>query len=138
MHHGDRTTHGPLQLQKSLIIERVVDPNEARTNDWRPLHLAINGGGESEAFFLINEAPEVDVDAPIPKGDTQLILAAGRGMVDVLRALPRWTACRCKRLSPRGRKRRRFVRSRMWQWAVMTPTTRRPCWRTRPPFPCTA
>ena len=80
--------HGPLALLKSLILERGVDPNEARTDSWRPLPLAIDGGREQEALFLINEAPGVDINAPTPSGGhTPLMLAARRGMVNVLRVL---------------------------------------------------
>ena len=79
--------HGPLALLKLLIIERGVDPNEADTDGWRPLPLAIDGGREGGVSFLINEAPGVDIDAPIAMGGTPLMLAAKHGMVGVLRAL---------------------------------------------------
>ena len=39
-----------------------------------------------EALFLI-EAPGVDIDAPVTSGTTPLMLAAGHGKVDVVRAL---------------------------------------------------
>ena len=68
-------------------MERGVDPNEARTDGWRPLSIALYAGREQEAFFLINEAPSVDIEAPILRGDTPLMLAAELGRVNVLRAL---------------------------------------------------
>ena len=79
--------YGPVELLKSLVVERGVDPNEARTDVWRPLPIAIDNGREQEAIFLINEAPGVDIDAPIPGNLTPLMLAAAYGMMDVLRAL---------------------------------------------------
>ena len=79
--------YGPLELLKSLIMDRGVDPNEVGTDGWRPLHFAIYAGWEQEALSLINEAPGVDVDAPMSSGHTPLMLAARHGTVDVLRAL---------------------------------------------------
>ena len=79
--------YGPLELLKSLVMERGVDPNETTTDGWRPLHIAIDEGREQEALFLINEAPGVDIGAPISRGDTPLMLAAEQGAMDVLRAL---------------------------------------------------
>ena len=81
------TIFGPLELLKSLILVRGFDPNEARTDVWRPLPITINNGREQEAMFLINEAPGVDIDAPKSRGFTPLMVAAEHGTVDVLRAL---------------------------------------------------
>ena len=79
--------HGPLELLKSLIMERGIDTSEVDADGWRPLHIAIKGGREQEAFFLINEAPGVDIDALDAHTQTALILAAGRGDVAVMQAL---------------------------------------------------
>ena len=91
MRQGEHRTHSshiwPVCVAKSLIMEHGVDPNEEATNGWRPLHLAIDNGREQGALFLINEAPGVDIEAPAPRGNTPLMLAAAHGRVNVLRAL---------------------------------------------------
>jgi hypothetical protein len=79
---------GFVPLLQYLIIDRGLDPNEQAGNDQQsPLHIAINYSRQCAALFLINDVPGVDLEARRKDGLTPLMLAAARGMVEVMKAL---------------------------------------------------
>ena len=71
---------------RALVVEGA-NVNAKEENDYSALAAAIIKEQRAAALYLINEAPGVDIEAPTWRGDTPLIRAAGRGAVNVLRAL---------------------------------------------------
>ena len=77
--------HGLLDVLRALWGKGAnVNANEA---DVTALHMAIARKQRTVALYLINEAPGLDMDAPISGGNTPLMLATAHRLVDVLRAL---------------------------------------------------
>lgn len=88
--------HGHLELLRALVLEYRVDVRQLDQTGHTALLGALNCRYlEKErqpprvdaALFLINEAPSVDINARTSEGETALMLAAGAGAVEVLRAL---------------------------------------------------
>jgi hypothetical protein len=74
-------------LLRLLIFERDVDPNEPAGDGFSPLHAAIGNLKERAALFLTRNVPHIDVNVRWLEGKTPLMLAAQRGMLEVMKAL---------------------------------------------------
>lgn len=78
---------GDIGMLRCLIVKHGVDPNSQTTNGWPVLHMAISRGLSAAALWLINEVPAVDIEAATDDGATPLVIAAKKGVVEVLKAL---------------------------------------------------
>jgi hypothetical protein len=75
-------------LLRFLIFERGVDPNQLDGGGGTALHAAIVEDKERAALFLVVEVVGSDLSARLPPcNGTPLVLAAGRGMLPVVKAL---------------------------------------------------